>query len=132
MTEVEDMRAFADKHGSDGVWNPRGQYVLHNAVSSRFLVTVEYLQHPYALDCWRNDLLLDAGIDTFHLDADSFADQLLDTIGYHMSPHELSRLYMKIKQRLNADDWYLSDDGQLERYIGDRNETKGQDGTEAA
>jgi hypothetical protein len=91
------------KHYVKGEWNPRAEFVVYNSPTHRFRITVEqtdgYTISEGFIGIWRDEILQDKEINVTCDDAKEFATSLLNTMFYHLSPHEL----MHIASVIDAD-----------------------------
>lgn len=104
--KLQPLEEFAASNGKPE-WKGREEWLLYFTETERFRVTHEWAHHsetPYAFaGLWRNEQLEGQGVSASCEDAKEFAQKMLDTMLYHLSPHQIQHLGNAINKFLEQD-----------------------------
>lgn len=102
LKHMQPLSEFVE-HYVKGQWQERDEFVIYNHPHHRFRITVETPDMSTVsegfIGIWRDEKLMDAGVNVNCDDAKEFAQALLNSLFYHLSPHET----MHIIDALEAD-----------------------------
>lgn len=100
---LQPLEKFVEQY-IKGEWNAKEEYVVYHTPTSRFRITVEstdgYTPKEGFISLWRDEVLQEQGINVMCDDPKEFALALLNTIFYHVSPHELMHIASAIDAEL--------------------------------
>lgn len=105
---LQPLEKFAEENGNP-TWHGKEEYLIYHSENERFRLVVEHashesINHSFA-GLWRTEQLAEQGISASCEDAKEMAKKLLDTLFYHMSPHQTQHV-------VNALQAYLEEDHQ--------------------
>lgn len=104
---MQPLSDFVD-HYVNTSWRPREEYIVQNSELHRFRIIVEHADtkdlNQGMIGMWRHDKLAEEGIDATCSDAKEFADQLINSLFYHLSPHETMHVIAALEKYI--DEWH--------------------------
>lgn len=118
MNNLQPLEDFVEQY-ADWEWKSSAEFVVYNSPHNRFRITVENPDMATVsegfIGLWRQDKLAEVGISADCEDAREFAQALLKSMFYHLSPHET----MHIIDALEADLRQWDDERRAAGFTGE-------------
>ena len=116
MIELQPLEKFAETYGNP-TWRPSLEHVLYYDERSRFRLIIEHATHTKVSDdfagIWRNEELGKQGISACCEDAKEFAQKLISTMFYQLSPHQMQHVVNALQADL--DKWQAERMAEFEK-----------------
>jgi len=108
LKNMQPIEAFVEHYMPTSEWTATKEFIVYNHSHHRFRIIVEtpdMMSVPEGfIGLWRQDELAEAGINVDCDDAKEFAQALLNTMFYHLSPHETMHVVDALEKDL--DEWH--------------------------